>query len=104
MTSPNQPYVQIDLILPVGHDIMLVSNDEECFKHALNMIRSNLNHLKSDILTEVRNNWTSYEKFKAWIDVKSGTNTKELIPQLVEAVQSDLLSRNLVCEVRMTLG
>jgi len=104
MTLPDQPYIQIDLILPAGHDIMLVSNDEGCFEYALNTIRSNPNYLRSDILTDGNSDRISYEKYKAWIDIKSGVDSRGLIPQLVEAVRSDLLSRNLVCEVHMTLG
>lgn len=103
MAPSSSPYVQVDLILPSGQGIMLVSNNEARFNVALEIIRGHEGHLKSDKLQHVAINTNTSEKYKAWIDIKSDVDTRKLIPQLVQDIQQQLANHSLECEVRMTL-
>jgi len=100
MIPRNKPYVKIDIIQPIGRDIMLISNNKDCFDKALNVIRAHEAYLKLDKpRTHGGIKPTTHEKYKVWIDIKSGVKPRDLLEQLAQDIGQTLKSQGLQCEI-----
>lgn len=93
------PYIKVDLVLPVGRDLLLISDNKQCIDIAQYVVRGFSEVVNISLQDTSQVNTGGYEITRYRIDLQNGVDSKGLALKLSKQIKQELSNQGIQCNV-----